>query len=142
MKLPLFIGAMLPALVLCIIAGDADAFGKRRPDVAGLRPPVIGIGQHHARSKHRPRARSLRRQPPAIGIRRPHAQFKRRPKRSDGPGPGLMPPSVAAKLAQRVAGGKILGVHLRGLVYHVKLRGNGRVRTVRVHAVTGRVLGH
>jgi len=118
MKLPLFIGAMLPALVLCIIAGDADAFGKRCPGAAGLwpAPPIVGIGHYHA-------------------------QFKRRPKRSDGPGPGLMPPSVAAKLAQRVAGGKILGVHLRGLVYHVKLRGNGRVRTVRVHAVTGRVLG-
>ncbi len=69
------------------------------------------------------------------------AQLNLKPKKSESPGRGFIPPSVAAKRAQRVFGGKILAVRLRGAIYIVKLRGKGHVRKVRVNAITGRVIG-
>lgn len=69
-----------------------------------------------------------------------HAQLrpKRRRQRQEI---GVIPPSVAAKIAQEVVGGKILAVRLRGRFYIVKLRGQGRLFRVRVNAFTGRVQG-
>lgn len=69
------------------------------------------------------------------------AQVKLKAKKSEVPGGGFIPPSVAAKRAQRAYGGKILAVRLRGTFYVVKLRGKGHVRKVRVNAITGRVVG-
>ncbi len=69
------------------------------------------------------------------------AQVKLKTKKSDSPGGGFIPPSVAAKRAQRAYGGKILAVKLSGAFYVVKLRGKGQVRKVRVNAITGRVVG-
>ena len=69
------------------------------------------------------------------------AQIKLKPRKSEVPGRVLIPPSVAAKRAQRVYGGKILSVRLRGTMYVVKLRGRGHVRKVRVNAITGHVIG-
>ena len=69
------------------------------------------------------------------------AEIKLKAKKSEVPGGGFIPPSVAAKRAQRAYGGKILAVRLRGTFYVVKLRGKGHVRKVRVNAITGRVVG-
>ena len=107
-------------LALCLEAAAAEARPKKRQPGVG-----IGPGQYGG----------------AVGVRTHHSQIKLRPKRSEVPGRGFIPPSVAAKRAQRAYGGKILAVRLQGAIYVVKLRGRGYVRRVRVHAITGRVLG-
>ena len=72
------------------------------------------------------------------GIVQQHAQFLPR-RRRHKPEIGVIPPSVAAKIAREVVGGKILSVRRRGRFYIVKLRGQGRLFRVRVNAHTGRV---
>lgn len=60
-------------------------------------------------------------------------------------GSNLVPPSTAARAAQRVVPGTLLDVQLsqRGSpVYLVKLRGGGQVRVVVVDARTGQVINY
>ena len=69
-----------------------------------------------------------------------HAQFENKHEVPAPEGYEPLPPSRAAKIAQKVYGGKILTVRLIGNFYMVKLRGQGKVRIVRVHAGTGRIM--
>ena len=65
----------------------------------------------------------------------------RRHRYQDNRGRHFVPPSIAAKRAQQRYGGKVLGVHLFEGIYLVKLRGKGKVWVVRIHAVSGRIIG-
>lgn len=111
--LPLIL--VLPALVMPD-TGDAGLIRRNTGISAGLGDVTIGIGSNKFQNwrKHRYKG---------------------------GPGRRFVPPSVAAKRAQQVYGGKVLGVHLFEGIYLVKLRGQGRVWVVRVHAASGRVMG-
>ena len=117
MKMPTKITSLLVAVFFATMAMPVDAAGKKKPRI-GVGIGVGGVGIR-------------------VGPVRVLNKRKTRRNRRDN----TIAPSMAARRAQGVYGGKILGVRLRGGVYIVKLRGSGRIRKVRVDARTGNILG-